>query len=384
MDMEAPILQPERRIFSLLYPLSPSCTSDEDDKASSLLSLISNSLARFHTQREKRRRKHKRMQPPIFLSTAMFKLKLLLLPILVLHQTPAYSLPLCRTQCGAVSINYPFGLDDGCGDPEYHGMLNCSMADLLFQTPSGSYKVRSIDYDKNTMVIYDPAMSTCTMLQPHHDFLLSDLQNIVIPPSDDTVFALLNCSFDSPVLNRYRSLCFNFSGHSCDELYSACSSFKILSLSNGTAVGGPSCCFTEYTTIKFMSMNILDCTHYTTVYGLDDLKGVGPMDWQYGMEMSFAVPNSGCEHCQRTGGTCGYNTETHGMLCLCSTGFNSTRECGTIHDPSVMNSTSGGSISYNLMLSLMMDNFVCFDSMTVLFAWVIPSYICIYMHTELA
>ncbi|XP_058077223.1 uncharacterized protein LOC131225672 isoform X2 [Magnolia sinica] len=246
--------------------------------------------------------------------------------ISALHQTPAHSLPLCRTQCGTIAINYPFGLDDGCGAPEFRGMLNCTV-DLLFQTPSGLYKVRSIDYDKKNVVIFDPAMSTCTMMQPRHDFMLSDIQSIVIPPSSDSVFALLNCSIDSPVLNRYRNLCSNFSGHSCDELYNACASFRVLRL---PTVGYPPCCFTEYSTLKFMSMNILDCTHYTTIYGVDDLKGVGPLDWTYGIELSYESPNTGCDHCERSGGTCGFNTETMGVLCLCSSGMNATRECGNV------------------------------------------------------
>ncbi|KAJ4969400.1 hypothetical protein NE237_016101 [Protea cynaroides] len=280
--------------------------------------------------------------------------------ILTLHLKPVQSLSppvLCRSLCGGIPINYPFGVDDGCGAPHYRKMMNCS-GDLFLLTPSGSYKVRSIDYDKQTMVIFDPAMSTCTTLQPHHDFIMSDIQSVVMPPSSDTVFALINCSIDSPVLNHYRSLCFNFSGHSCDELYSACTSFKIFQQfhsltppfsatpfpatpnpfinANATSPPPPSvslsppppCCFTGYDTMKIMSMNILDCTHYTTVYNTDDLKGVGPLDWSYGMKLSYSVPNVGCDRCQRSGGTCGFDTETEGMLCLCSTSANATRDCG--------------------------------------------------------
>ncbi|XP_043711702.1 uncharacterized protein LOC122660457 [Telopea speciosissima] len=280
-----------------------------------------------------------------------------LMPMLtLLHLKPVQSLSppvLCRSLCGGIPINYPFGVDDGCGAPHYRKMLNCS-TDLFLLAPSGSYKVRSIDYDKQTMVIFDPAMSTCSMLQPHHDFVMSEIQSVVMPPSSDTVFALLNCSIDSPVLNHYRSLCFNFSGHSCDELYSACTSFRIFQqfhslsppspaiitpnpfYSNASSPPPPSislsppppCCFTGYDTVKLMSMNILDCTHYTTVYDTDNLKGVGPLDWSYGMKLAYTVPNVGCDRCQRSGGTCGFDTETEGMLCICSTSSNATRDCG--------------------------------------------------------
>lgn len=231
----------------------------------------------------------------------------------------------CRNYCSSIPINYPFGIDDGCGSPQFRHMLNCS-TDLFFQTPSGNYKVQSIDYDKKNMVIFDPAMSTCSILQPHHDFVMSDIQSAIIPPSSDTVFVLMNCSIDSPVLNHYKSLCFNFAGHSCDELYGACTSFKLFHLLSNSS---PPCCFTGYNTVKFMSMNILDCTHYTSVYNTDNLKGVGPLDWLYGMKLSYSVPDSGCERCAKSGGTCGFDVETEGLVCICSAAVNATRECGT-------------------------------------------------------
>ncbi|BFG14844.1 hypothetical protein CerSpe_011180 [Prunus speciosa] len=259
---------------------------------------------------------------------------------LLLHFLPALTLSPCRTTCGPIPVNYPFGLDEGCGAPQFRGMLNCS-TDLFFITPSGNYKVQSIDYDKKNLVVYDPAMSTCSILQPHHDFLMTPIQAAIIPPTSDTVFALLNCSVDSPVLNHYKSLCFNFSGHSCDELYNSCNAFRIfrlgLGVSNGTNSTGstdfvPPCCFTGYDTVKFMSMNILDCTHYTSVTNTDRLRGLGPLDWIYGIKLSFAVPDTGCERCAQSGGTCGFDTETQVSLCLCSTFTNSTRECAAGSD----------------------------------------------------
>ncbi|GAB4825632.1 hypothetical protein Ancab_008507 [Ancistrocladus abbreviatus] len=248
---------------------------------------------------------------------------------LLLLRLPAAISLVCRNRCGTIAVNYPFGVDDGCGAPQFRKMLTCNATDLFFVTPNGNYKVQGINYEEKTMVVYDPDMSTCAILQPHHDLVMTELQYAIIPPSPDTVFALLNCSIDSPVLNHYRSLCFNFSGHSCNELYSACNSFKIFSLLTNSS---PPCCFTGYSTVKFMSMNILDCTHYTTIYNTDDLKGIGPMDWSYGIKFTFSVPDTGCDRCTRSGGSCGFDTETEGLLCLCSTSTNSTRECaaGTI------------------------------------------------------
>ncbi|KAA3454419.1 wall-associated receptor kinase-like 15 isoform X2 [Gossypium australe] len=272
--------------------------------------------------------------PPLLLNIMQHPLKhhltLTLLALTLLSHFPSASpLTPCRTLCGTTAINYPFSIDDGCGAPQYRSMLNCTGTDLFFMTTSGRYKVQSIDYNKQTMLVYDPAMSTCSILQPHHDFVMTDVESVVIPPSSDTVFALLNCSIDSPVLNRYKNLCFNFSGHSCDELYSGCNAFRVFrSFTNSS----PPCCFTGYDTVKYMSMNILDCSHYTSFVNVDGLKGIGPADWVYGMKLSYAVPDTGCGRCTRSGGACGYDTETGVLMCLCSTSMNATRECGSNGD----------------------------------------------------
>ncbi|KAK3023908.1 hypothetical protein RJ639_043451 [Escallonia herrerae] len=206
---------------------------------------------------------------------------LLTIFMLTLLPLPALTFSLCRTSCNNIPINYPFGVDNGCGAPQYCKMLNCS-TNLPFITPSGTYKVQGIDYNKKTPTIYDPSMSTCSILQPHHDFVMS----------------------------KIKSLCFNFSGHSCDELYGSCTSFRLFHLlSNNT----PPCCFTRYDTVKYMSMNILDCTHYTTVYNIDGLYGVAPLDWIYGIKLSYSVPNIGCDRCGRSGGMCEFDVETEGM-----------------------------------------------------------------------
>ncbi|XP_030506701.2 uncharacterized protein LOC115721764 isoform X2 [Cannabis sativa] len=253
-------------------------------------------------------------------------LSIAILVTTLLQLVPALALLTpCRTSCGSVAIKYPFGVDDGCGAPQFRNMFNCnSTTELFFVTPSGNYKVESIDYDKQTMVVYDPAMSTCSILQPHHDFKMTDIQSAIIPPTSDTVFALLNCSVDSPVLNHYSYLCFNFSGHSCEELYGACNAFRVFHfLTNST----PPCCFTGYDTVRTMSMNILDCTHYTSVVNADGLRGIGPLDWVYGIKLTYMLPEGGCRRCTQSGGTCGFDTETEGRLCLCSASSNSTREC---------------------------------------------------------
>ncbi|KAK4770475.1 hypothetical protein SAY87_031007 [Trapa incisa] len=237
----------------------------------------------------------------------------------------------CRTSCGGVQVDYPFGIADGCGAPQLRGWLSCNDTSGMFlQTPSGAYKVESVDYQKQRMMVYDPSMSTCSVLQPPHDLILSDVQYAIMLPSEDTVYALLNCSMDSPVVNRYRYLCLaDAGGHTCDELYGSCSAFRIFHMSSNTTA--PACCFTRYTTLRFMNMNMLDCTHYATFVGSDQgrgLRGIEPLDWNYGIGLSFTVPpESGCRRCKRSGGTCGFDTDSGANMCLCPGNVNTTGEC---------------------------------------------------------
>ncbi|KAL3742576.1 hypothetical protein ACJRO7_017966 [Eucalyptus globulus] len=273
-------------------------------------------------------------------TTTVFNLLTLTLSLLL--PLPSLPLSLCRTSCGAVTVSYPFAVDDGCGSPSFRRMLSCNDSDLFFATPSGAYKVQSIDYAKRKVVVFDPAMSTCSILQPHHDFALTDVQAALIPPSDDTIFAVLNCSVDSPVANHFKYLCsHDVGGHTCDEMYGTCASFRIFrpaapqlanqslpspSLSPPTSTStSPPCCFTRYATVKFMTMNMLDCTHYTTVIDAGGLEKSGPLDWTYGIELTYAVPEStACDRCKRSGGACGFDAESEAMLCLCSPTLNAT------------------------------------------------------------
>lgn len=237
-------------------------------------------------------------------------------------------------------------------------MLNCSSTDLYFVTPSGSYKVRSIDYDKNTLVVFDPLMSTCSTLQPNHDFKLSDIQNTLIRPSYDSVFALLNCSNDSPLHNRYQNLCFSTAGHSCDELYSSCTSFSVFNTTspngNNTERATPNCCFTNYDTVRAMSMSVLDCSHYTTVINDGKMKGAVPIDWSYGIELSYSAPEIGCNACDKSGGTCGFDLETEIFLCQCPNNI-TTRDCGGVSDGG-SNSTKA---NYATLFLVMLVSFIC-------------------------
>ncbi|KAK4372314.1 hypothetical protein RND71_007698 [Anisodus tanguticus] len=45
------------------------------------------------------------------------------------------------------------------------------------------------------------------------------------------------------------------------------------------------------------------------------------------MKLSFNVPDTGCERCAKSGGTCGFDVETEMTQCICSITSNSTRDC---------------------------------------------------------
>ncbi|KAK2647116.1 hypothetical protein Ddye_022311 [Dipteronia dyeriana] len=114
------------------------------------------------------------------------------------------------------------------------------------------------------------------------------------------------CSMDSPVLNRYKNICFNFSNHSCEELYGSCNAFRLFRLVAN--ISSPPCCVTSYDTVKYMSMNILDCTHYTIVLNTDSLKGLGLSDWVCGIRLLYSMLETGCDRRSQSGGTCRFNT----------------------------------------------------------------------------
>lgn len=74
---------------------------------------------------------------------------------------------------------------------------------------------------------------------------------------------------------------------------------------------------------------------------MDTLEGIGPLDWLYGIKLSYSVPDLGCERCAKSGGTCGFDVETQGFLCICSASINATIDCGN----EILNASSSSSPS---------------------------------------
>lgn len=244
-------------------------------------------------------------------------------------------------------------------------MLDCRNTTAgrgLFLLSGGSgYKVQGIDYEHRVMTIQDTSIPTClnpntNQQQPQQHttnnnntaFLL--INSDLIAPSYDTVVAILNCSLDSPLLHSKSSFCFpnlpsTFGGGTCNDLYGACDAFRnfLIRLPGGgnASTTTPPCCFTTYSTLAYMQMDMLDCTHYTSFYATDDMLRNGggsptgrtpPMLWAYGIKLSFALPPDGvgCDCCIRTGGTCGFDVVTRAPSCITSSSSLTTTNYTTV------------------------------------------------------
>lgn len=124
----------------------------------------------------------------------------------------------CRSTCGGISIQYPFGIDEGCGSSEFSNALQCSSTNILtFATPSGFYPVQSIDYSNKTIALTDPTMTTCGGgLATGKNFSLHATGKFHLSGNGNLL--LLNCKTNASLVHS--------SLFSCNESASVCSAFK--------------------------------------------------------------------------------------------------------------------------------------------------------------
>uniref|UniRef100_A0A5B7BVD3 Wall-associated receptor kinase galacturonan-binding domain-containing protein n=1 Tax=Davidia involucrata TaxID=16924 RepID=A0A5B7BVD3_DAVIN len=244
---------------------------------------------------------------------------------------------LCRTSCGGIPINYPLGIDDGCGSPYYRHILVCSgLGHLELRTPSGRYPIRSVSYSDPHLLITDPFMWNCLdgdNFRPTRPFSLDTSTHFSLSSQNDYLF--FNCSEDQVIIEPKPMFCERFPDRcdsSCDSASYLCRHLPECA----SALGGSSCCAYYPKATESLRLMLKYCASYTSVYWRN-VDATPPDDQvpEYGIRVDFDIPvTTRCLQCQDTakgGGTCGFDTQTQNFLCLCKEG-NVTTYC---KDPNI-------------------------------------------------
>ncbi|KDO70375.1 hypothetical protein CISIN_1g040327mg [Citrus sinensis] len=256
---------------------------------------------------------------------------LLLLPFLHTLSSAVPAIPVngtCRDTCGTISVKYPFGAEPGCGHPDFARYIKCVSGTLEFSTGSGIYNISSIDYPSNTIVVTDPFMSTCSLMQNSGSFILDKASPFTI--TQDNIIVLLGCSSTSPVFDPYEDLCATGSRlRVCRGMYS-CKGVSGI----GLRQKGPAstCCVYESPTGLgsgyALDVPRLQCSSYTSIYGFGGNEG-DPMKWNYGISLQYndSYNADACKDCESSGGSCGFTGLDGSFACICRNGRNTTTNC---------------------------------------------------------
>ncbi|CAH9078868.1 unnamed protein product [Cuscuta europaea] len=250
----------------------------------------------------------------------------------------------CRSYCGNLSIDYPFGVRPGCGHPGYRELLFCINDVLMFHVKSGSYRVLNIDYAYKTLTLDDPHMSTCSAIVlggRGNGFTVEPWRATYLQPTTDNVFMLLGCSAESSLFQGFRRgknfPCRNVSGMGCEDYYECPAWNNVIGLPPAKKrmwpayAGPPECCAVSFGTMKAINLTELDCQGYSSAYSLAPLRLQGADAWSYGIRVRFSIHGDEvfCKSCQATGGICGYAAAAAGKYtnaCMCGS-WNSTSHC---------------------------------------------------------
>ncbi|KAJ7946319.1 Wall-associated receptor kinase-like [Quillaja saponaria] len=238
----------------------------------------------------------------------------------------------CRTSCGNIPINYPFGIDDGCGSPYYRHILACSDSGKLeLRTPSGRYPVRNVSYSDPHILVTDPFMWNCQdgdQFRPTRPFSLDTSTHFSLSSQNEYLF--FNCSEENVIIEPKPMFCDHFPERcdsSCDSASYLCRHLPECAYVLGTS----SCCSYYPKATESLRLMLKYCASYTSVYWRN-IGAPQPYDQvpEYGIRVDFDIPvTTRCLQCQDTlkgGGTCGFDIETQNFLCLCKEG-NVTTYC---------------------------------------------------------
>ncbi|XP_009598820.1 LEAF RUST 10 DISEASE-RESISTANCE LOCUS RECEPTOR-LIKE PROTEIN KINASE-like 2.7 [Nicotiana tabacum] len=238
---------------------------------------------------------------------------------------------ICRNSCGDIPIQYPFGIDDGCGSPYHRHILVCTGGQLQLRTPSGRYPVRNLSYTDPHILVTDPLMWNCLdgdNFRPTRPFSLDTSTHFTLSLENDYLF--FNCSESDVIVEPKPMFCERFP----DKCDSTCDSSSYLCRHMPecpSALRSSSCCSYYPKATESLRLMLKHCASYTSVYWRN-LGATPAFDQvpEYGIRVDFDIPvTTRCLQCQDTakgGGTCGFDTETQDFLCLCDKG-NSTTYC---------------------------------------------------------
>ncbi|XP_055806443.1 uncharacterized protein LOC129875033 [Solanum dulcamara] len=238
---------------------------------------------------------------------------------------------ICRNSCGDIPIQYPFGIDDGCGSPYYRHILVCTGGQLQLRTPSGRYPVRNLSYMDPHILVTDPLMWNCLdgdNFRPTRPFSLDTSTHFTLSSENDYLF--FNCSESDVLVEPKPMFCERFP----DQCDSTCDSSSYLCRhlpECPAALRSSSCCSYYPKATESLRLMLKHCASYTSVYWRN-LGSTPAFDQapEYGIRVDFDIPvTTRCLQCQETakgGGTCGFDIETQDFLCLCDKG-NSTTFC---------------------------------------------------------
>ncbi|CAN1226755.1 hypothetical protein LINGRAPRIM_LOCUS1111 [Linum grandiflorum] len=278
------------------------------------------------------------------METSSSSTQILLLIIFFFLALCSASPPKCRSSCGSIQINYPFGIDDGCGSPYYKRLLVCSESGtLLLRTPSGTYQIRSITYSSDPhLILIDPFMWSCQdgpNFRPTRPFSLDASTHLTLSSHNDYLF--FNCSKDMVIMEPKPVFCDRFPDR-CDSTCDTASYLCRHLPQCPSFATSASCCSYFPKATESLRLMLKYCATYTSVYWRNNNiagsgSGSGSVSTyygeipEYGIRVDFDTPvTSPCLRCQDMsnggGGTCGFDTQSQDFLCLCPQG-NFTTSC---------------------------------------------------------
>ncbi|KVH97806.1 Wall-associated receptor kinase galacturonan-binding domain-containing protein [Cynara cardunculus var. scolymus] len=209
---------------------------------------------------------------------------------------------LCRSSCGEIQINYPFGIDDGCGSPNYRNILVCSEPNRLeLRTPSGRYLIRRIDYSDPHILVTDQSMWNCqdgSRFRQPRPFSLDTSIHFSLSPQNDYLF--FNCSEKDVIVEPKPIFCERFPDRcdsTCDSASYLC---RHLPECGHVFDGRTSCCSYYPKATESLRLMLKYCDTYTSVYwrnlGVNQPYNTAP---EYGIRIDFDIPvTTRCLQCQ--------------------------------------------------------------------------------------